>query len=260
MKSKKKRNIKYAAFLCGTMVIALLGIFVPGKLLALQSESELGQVTPVPEQYYSAAGSAMARNASAHLGFYEKMQLITGKWESETANAASYEVELEDYEAVETARKSMKELYDKGLYPSDLSTDYGNWYVWAAEPFKAVDTTFHTYTAYYWKIQFEKYDGLEKHMVYMLEDGTVFLTDAYMAEGMDKTAIKEVAEGLEEKDGSKITPQNPGDGTIADWVSYSGVETTDLQWKSLVQITQEEETYFALQAISDTRYFFAVTP
>lgn len=71
------------------------------------------------------------------------------QWESETQEAYSYEMTLKDYEAAALARDSMEAIYQKGQYPSDLASSYANWYTWEAFPEKAVDTTFHTYSAYY---------------------------------------------------------------------------------------------------------------
>lgn len=58
-------------------------------------------------------------------------------------------------------QKSMEKLYDEKLYPVNLSPDYSNWYTWEAAAKKASDNTFNTYTAYYWIIRFEKYDGTQ---------------------------------------------------------------------------------------------------
>lgn len=260
MKKKNKRNIIYALLFCGTLGIALFGIFAPGQLLKLQSRSGLDVVAAVSDQYFSAAGSAAARNASANLSIGEKMQLILGMWESETSDAASYEMELQNFEAAASARDGMKKLYDIGLYPTDISEGYGNWYTWEAQARKAVDTTFYTYTAYFWEIRFQKYNGEEEHTVYLLEDGTVLLANAYGKDGFGEVQSNDIVRSLREEKGLEITAQNWEGEAITDWVPYPDVETNGLQWKTLALIEREEGAYFLLQAASDTQYLYAVTP
>lgn len=254
-----KKKIRNIAVLCGTIAVALLGVFAPGRILAIQSESALDEVTAVPEQYYSAFSSSLARNASANLGIHEKIQLITGQWESETMDAAVYEMELEDYEAVAKARDGIKALYDMGLYPYSISTDYGDWYSWQAQPCKALDTTFHTYAAYYWKIEFERYDGETRHTVYLLEDGTVFLAESCAQESYSIDEISDVGETLARQEDLTAVVQNHANRSLTAMLPYFEGDLTGLRWKSLTQITSGEETCLAMQAYSDNRYLFAVT-
>ena len=152
--------------IAGTLLVVLTGIFLPGILIEGQERKAVGEV----------------QEASESLKLNDRIQLITGQWESETQEAYSYEMTLKDYEAAALARDSMEAIYQKGQYPSDLASSYANWYTWEAFSEKAVDTTFHTYSAYYWKLIFTKYDGTEKHAVFLLEDGTVLLAEA---EGKD---------------------------------------------------------------------------
>lgn len=261
MMKKNKRNMIYALLFCGTLGIAMTGVFVPGQLLTIQSRSGIGVAESVSEKYFSAAGSAVARNASANLSVYEKMQLISGVWESELSDAASYEMELQNFEAVVNAREAMKILYDAGFYPVDISEKYGNWYAWEAQARKAVDSTFYTYTAYFWEIRFSKYDGDEEHTVYMLEDGTVFLANANALgrEEMRKIDPESTVSRLKEM-GENVSPYDWERETVSDWISYVDVETENLQWKTLAQIERGEDTWFLLQAASNTQYLYAVTP
>lgn len=264
MKKKMIMNRKtiYRILFAGTFAIVLAGILLPGLFLIQYREAELDQVSAAPAEYYSAAGSAMSRNASAKLGVYQKLQLITGQWESQLSEAASYEMNLEDYEAVAAAREGMKELYDNGLYPSNISTEYGNWYAWEAKPYKAVDVIFQTYTAYYWKICFSRYDGSEKHTVCLLEDGTIFLVEAEYSEDYETDPSGNVADylqSLEVKD-MVVTEQDTQGANLADWAVYPDMDMTNLQWKSLVEMTREEETCYILQAYSGDRYLGAMVP
>lgn len=158
--------------IAGTLLVVLTGIFLPGILIEGQERKAVGEVQAVPAQYI-ASDSLLAKEASESLKLNDRIQLITGQWESETQEAYSYEMTLKDYEAAALARDSMEAIYQKGQYPSDLASSYANWYTWEAFLEKAVDTTFHTYSAYYWKLIFTKYDGTETHTVFLLEDGTV---------------------------------------------------------------------------------------
>lgn len=259
MKKKNKRNIVYGLLFCGTLGIALFGIFAPGQLLRLQSRSGLGAVTAASDQYFSAAGSAAARNASANLSVDEKMQLILGMWESETSDAASYEMELQNFEAAASAREGLKKLYDIGLYPTDISEGYGNWYTWEARARKAVDTTFYTYTAYFWEIRFRKYNSEEEHTVYLLEDGTVLLANAYVRDGISEVQSDGIVSNLRE-DGVEIVLQDSEKEIIADWIPYPDIETENLQWKCLAQIERGEQAYSLILAASETQYLYAVMP
>lgn len=151
-----------------------MAVWLPGQILAWQSSQDIERVKEVPKENYAAERSAMAREVSSKLSVEEKLQLIDGTWESETMEADDYEMELQEYEAVGMARQKVGELYQKGEFPVDLAGEYQNWYGWQTQPYKAVDSIFHTYTAYFWEITFERYDKSESYTVRMLEDGTVF--------------------------------------------------------------------------------------
>jgi len=105
------------------LMVAGMGIVLPSKVLAIQARQEYNQVSNVPEEYMSSS-SAMAKSASSNLKTVERLQLITGQWESNGEAAKSYEMEQEDYEAVTLAREGMKLLYDSGQYPVNLSSEY----------------------------------------------------------------------------------------------------------------------------------------
>lgn len=260
MEQGLKRKILYRIFFAGTFVIALVGIFLPGQLLIVQRESEMDQVAAAPPEYYSAASSAMARNVSANLKTYEKLQLISGKWESELSEAAVYETELPDYEAVTAAREGIEVLFQNGIYPSSVSTDYGNWYAWEAKPYRATDTIFHTYSAYYWKIVLTKYDGSERHTIFLLDDGTVFLSMAEYDTGFSPDSLTDAADYLKTLEGNEVQKKETASEKPENWISYTDVDMAGLQWKSLTQVTRDEEVSYVLQAYSDDRYLYAVTP
>lgn len=266
--NKRKKNLNKKSILRFTAVaavaLALLGTFLPGCLLMWQSEEKMNMVGAVPVEYYSPANLAVARNASANLGDYQKLQLITGRWESNVGQADANERTLENYEAVELAREQMDTFYQAGIYPTSLLSDYENWYSWEAEFCKVVDATFNTYAAYYWKLSFVKYDGSEKHHVYMLENGTVFLAEAWDANGIGRSTISKVSEvnvnlssGKGEIKKQEMSVENQD---LEDYLAFSDIDTADLQWMELSQWQVDEQRYYVLQANSAERYLFLLQP
>ncbi len=257
---RKKRRIPFIILILCTLFAALLGIMLPGQILGMQREMKLDQAAAVPPEYYSAAGSVMARNASAQMGTYQKMQLITGNWESERSSPASYELALKDYEAVELAREAMGSLYGQGLYPVNFDSDYDNWYVWEAVPYKAVDMVFHTYTAYYWQICFTKYDGSEKHTLYILENGVVVSAKADFMYEYDVAALKDIYQIAKASQGITVKGNVNGEELAIENNFVSDI-SCDWQNKSLLTIeTADGETYDIVQAFSSMNYLFSIIP
>jgi hypothetical protein len=244
------------------LILTLGGLLLPGFLLEQFRNRTVGQVESVPSAYYSAAGLSLARNASAKLDFYEKLQLVSGEWKSERSQAANYEMELEDYEAVEAAREGLAALYASGLYPDDVAANYGNWYTWDATPYKATETTFSTYSAYYWEITLKKYDETKKHTILLFEDGTVFFAYASDTKEIDASALVAVEDAKQLPIEGSVAPLDTQGESVADWVSYAKQEIGEMQWKSAVTITGEEEgqSCHMLQAESDHSYLYALTP
>lgn len=259
--NKKFHKTKNLLFLVVVLISVGAGILLPGRVLAIQEEQEYNQVSNVPEEYMSSS-SAMARSASSNLKTVERLQLIAGQWESNSQTARSYEMEQEDYEAVSIARDSMKNLYERGQYPVNLSSEYSNWYSWTAKSYKSVDTIFHTYTAYYWVIQLKKYDGAEEHTIWMLDDGTVFLAEAFLQEGIDPDNVTDVADAIteEEKTLYTVTSLDTGEESIAERIPYDEIDRNGLSWKALTQVEEEEDIYYVLQLYGEKRYLFLITP
>lgn len=262
-KSSNRKRI-YQAAGTAVVVLVLFGIFLPGRLLIWQSKIEMDMVDAVPMEYYSPANLAVARNASANLGVYQKLQLITGRWESNLEQTDSFENELENYEAAALAKEQIDVLYRKKLYPVSLLSAYGNWYSWRAEPRKVVDATFHTYGAYYWDILFEKYDGSERHQIYMLEDGTVFLADAWEKDDLDISSIIKISDlqpdpSLEQQGVVKqeISEENRD---LEGYFAFLDIETADLQWLDMQQLRVGKYKYDVFQAYSANRYLYSLQP
>lgn len=252
-------RIRNRLLLAAVIVVVPAGIILPGRVLAIQGEQEYDQVGAVPEQYL-ASSSAMAKNASTNLKTTERLRLITGQWESEGTEAKSFEMEQEDYEAVALVRTGMKELYDTHQYPVDLSSDYSNWYTWAAKSYKAVDTTFHTYTAYYWIIHFEKYDGSETHTIQMLDDGTIFLAEAVMQEDVDVTQLTAAADALPEEEERTVTAWEADRlAEISPLFTYENADITGMNLQALTQV-EEEDNYYILQMYQGKKYLYSIVP
>ena len=163
-KTNKKNRIKN--FLVSTTVLLFTvaaiaaSLMVPGYLLEQHAAETIGITTAVPTPYYSGPSEAIVRNASRQLTEEQCVSLIYGDWESTISTADLRECSMSEYEIVST--------YDYGIH-----SDYQKWYSWNAEPYKAVDTTFETYAAIFWKVTFTKYTGNEIKVFYITEGGTI---------------------------------------------------------------------------------------
>lgn len=242
------------------MGIAVCGIFLPGRILTWQSNLENDLVKKVSQEQYSSASAAIARAASMNLQTSEKLQLIAGQWESTTTQIDAFEMEMEDYEAVALAREGIANLVENHYYPKEISSEYGNWFTWKATSFKAVDTTFEIYTAYYWKIEFSKYDDGAKHTVYMLEDGTIFYAMMQDAQAMENSEIVSVFDTLKLQSVYEVNSISMENMQVANCIPYADVSQIDFSWKTLVSLTAEQEVFQILQASSKEAYVWCVVP
>ena len=105
----KKDSFKLIIMSVAVICIVIAGIMVPGIVLEANQKSEHDHVAKVPKSYLP-SGSVMAKEASANLKLSEKLSLIDGQWDSTTDDAASYEMDEQDYQAVATCRKSIEKL------------------------------------------------------------------------------------------------------------------------------------------------------
>ena len=110
----KKDSFKLIIMSVAVICIVIAGIMVPGIVLEANQKSEHDHVAKVPKSYLP-SGSVMAKEASANLKLSEKLSLIDGQWDSTTDDAASYEMDEQDYQAVATCRKSIEKLYEEKL-------------------------------------------------------------------------------------------------------------------------------------------------
>lgn len=250
-----RRNLLVAA---GVLIAAMTGIFLPDMLFAVQEQNEYTQINAVEEKYL-ASSSSLARTVSANLRTYEKLQLAAGQWESERQAAEAYEMEQENYEVIALAREQMKKLYDVGLYPVDLSSKYGNWYAWTLSPYKFVDTTFHTYTAYCWEIRFEKYDKSELHVVQMIEDGTIIMAHAAGQLKEDTLADNRAKFSELKAKTDSVTSLDIYNYNVKELLPYEA-DTSAYDKDSLTWITKDEKSYLLFQFFSENAYMYALTP
>lgn len=249
----KKDSFKLIIMSVAVICIVIAGIMVPGIVLEANQKSEHDHVAKVPKGYLP-SGSVMAKEASANLKLSEKLSLIDGQWDSTTDDAASYEMDEQDYQAVATCRKSIEKLYEEKLYPVNLSPDYSNWYTWEAAAKKASDNTFNTYTAYYWIIRFEKYDGTQNHTIWMLEDGTIIMAKAHMKDISDMSEYKEVLHADDESQAETDLSAYKG------YFDYSGIDFSKLNLISETTAVEQKnnESYEVLQFLQENEYVYAI--
>ena len=140
------------------------------------------------------------------------------------------------------------------LYPVNLSPDYSNWYTWEAAAKKASDNTFNTYTAYYWIIRFEKYDGTQNHTIWMLEDGTIIMAKAHMKDISDMSEYKEVLQADGELQAENDLSAYKG------YFDYSGIDFSKLNLISETTAVEQKnnESYEVLQFLQENEYVYAV--
>ena len=166
MMTRKTKKNRIKSFLISFIFLLFTGsaiaasLILPGYLLEKKASETVGITTAVPTPYYSGPSEAIVRNASRQLSEEQRVSLIYGNWESEITQADMRECSMSEYEIVSS--------YDYGIH-----SDYQKWYSWNAEPYKALDTTFQTYAAIFWKVTFTKYTGNDIKVFYITEGGTI---------------------------------------------------------------------------------------
>ncbi|MCM1308856.1 MAG: hypothetical protein NC223_09695 [Butyrivibrio sp.] len=259
-----KRAVKYISVVIASAAAVLSGIFLPGLLIKRISASDLGKTEAAPAKYYNASSFALSRNISEQMDSYDRLRLVSGSWESSLEEADEHEMSLRMHHAAAAARDCIEELYGKGLYPTSLSSKYGNWYNWQAEPYKAVDSVFNTYAAYYWKVTFQSIDRDERHTVYVLEDGTLIGARAYIpwSNIADRIADMHTVRLSDAAYAAAVYTRLPTYGLDArEWAALPDLEEseTEWQWKDLVLITsQGGKSRYAMQFFSDRGYIFLI--
>lgn len=166
------------------------GFLLPELALNYHARRQIHQIETV-QQSDNQTNPTIMKNASSQLSDYERIQLISGSWESKITAANEEEATLNKADALKLVKSSVYELYSSGHYPTNLNSGFGNWYTWDAEFLKATDKHFHTYTAYFWKFHFTHYDGEEEHTIYIMENGTLLQAVTNKTMEQDKEFTKE---------------------------------------------------------------------
>lgn len=165
-----KLKIKYIPFFLLFMTFCILA---PCALLVLCFEHRINRTENIDKNLYDQYNSAISRVASEKLSEYEKIKLISGKWNSNSVEVDVVDAKITELDAVNMARSAINSLYYYNCYPFSFDSSYENWYSWEAKFCKATETAFHTYSAYYWDVKFYRYDTEETHEVIMTESGTL---------------------------------------------------------------------------------------
>lgn len=171
----RNNKIRICLFLIFCAVIISTSVLVPKYLLARTLSEQMEQVVVAPEEYYVEAGAMMARSASSNLLSVDRIKLISGTWESEMRKCENTEGFLNEAEAVELAKEQMEYYYQAGVFPYSMQIKYDNMFSYATELYCYTDSSFHTYSAYLWKIIFTKCADSEECVIYMTESGTILL-------------------------------------------------------------------------------------
>lgn len=194
----RNNKIKICLILFFCIAVILASVLVPKYLLARTLSEQMDQVVVAPEEYYVEAGEMMARSASSNLSSVDRIKLIAGTWESEMQKCENTDGFLNEVEAVELAKKQMEYYYQAGEFPYSMQIKYDNMFSYATELYCYTDSSFHTYSAYLWKITFTKYDDSVECVTYMTESGTILLlwTDG---EYLPETTMKQCYDNLDMK-------------------------------------------------------------
>ena len=155
-----------------------LSIWLPGFLMKRDNAARLTTVNEVPAEFTSAPPDSIIKNASRQLTKEQKIQLITGEWESLVEETDEDFCNLNSFGIKTIVQNRVDYLNTKGIYPITISSDYGDWYSWSATPYRALDTTFETYAAIFWDVSFTKYDNTEYHRFIATESGDILYAEA----------------------------------------------------------------------------------
>ena len=174
----KKFSIKNFILIAVALLVAGCSIWLPGFIMEKERTADFEKLTDVPADYYSGPSESIIKNASRQLRSEQCMQLITGVWDSSITPANPQDCTYTDFGMKTMTINHIQNLYTKGLYPCSLSSRNENWYSWEAKPYRALDTTFRTYAAYFWDITFTKFDGSETHRFIVSENGAILYAQA----------------------------------------------------------------------------------
>ena len=175
----KKGLLKNRIFVIATLLLAAVCILLPGRVLDYLSKKDVAVMKEVPAEYYAGPSESVILNSSRQLSDVQNLMLVTGVWESQVTTVDQSACRLTGIEAKDLAVSRINALAKKGLYPCSIGEDIKQWYSWDAEAFRAIDTTFQTYAAIFWRVSFVKYDHTEKHTIILTEMGTALYVDVH---------------------------------------------------------------------------------
>lgn len=170
---KNKTTILNIILVLFTIAVVLTAIFLPEVLLKKQADKKTAITTIAPEEYYLASATAIAIDASSKLTATDRINLISGAWESTFSECAISEAFLTEAEAVDLAKEQIEIFVENNSYPYSIKSSYKNWYSYETKVYSYKDATFNTYTAYLWEITFTKYDNSIIHTILITESGTI---------------------------------------------------------------------------------------
>ncbi|HBZ03392.1 MAG TPA: hypothetical protein DEO83_06220 [Lachnospiraceae bacterium] len=186
----KSQNIKNLILIMSALLITAAAVWLPGFLMKKNMEVQLTDIQNVPPDYYNGPSDVIIKNASKQLNYSQRLQLILGLWESTISETDEDLCLLSEFGIKNLVVNRVEDLYSKQLYPSSISSDKNNWFTWTAKPYKALDTTFHTYAAVYWDLTFTKFDNSEIHRFIVTESGDILYAEAYYSDKKDISAFK----------------------------------------------------------------------
>lgn len=189
-----------------TLLIAAGSIWLPGFLMQKNNTAELSIIKEVPADYYSGPSEAIIKNASKQLTNDQRLQLITGTWESVITPISEDACNISEFGMKNIVITRVEELRSRGLYPVSLSSDIDQWYSWSATPYRALDNVFNSYAAIFWDISFFKYDNSEYHRFIVTESGDILYaeTNILPLDGFTVSTPNDASKNI--PDLSKFTP------------------------------------------------------
>ena len=225
----KRISVKNIILIAITVLVVAGSIWLPGFLMEKENSSYYGKTNSVPSDYYSGPSESIIKNASKQLNSEQCIQLVTGVWDSTITPADPEDCTFTDFGMKTLMISHVQNLYTKGLYPCSLSSNNDNWYSWEAKPYRALDSTFRTYAAYFWDISFTKYDGTETHRFIVTEFGDIVYAEAETKENFGGFS-------------PKLTNSSYLLNYYSPSISYTTYSVDDESGKIVTSVTLEEES------------------
>ena len=176
---QKKPNRIFRNVLISALVVSVIlaGLMFPVMIMERRGNALVGEVKAAPEEYYMNSASAASRNmSSAKLGEYHNMKLITQVWDSKVSEAEVDEMSDTETDIIKKAKEKLSLYYYKKLFPVNVLENEQD-FSYKAQPFKATDTAFESYAAYFWLVEFSKKDSSERGCIVLTDEGSFLMAD-----------------------------------------------------------------------------------